>query len=165
MYIQRYSSDQLGPGAYISLEIAQWHMAGVNWDCAILADSTAWDHIDKALVPKIDDSCCDLLWWAGRKLLMQFYPAAKKVNAEILLPNQNNQNEMNRNEYLKSVGIPRFTTSNKVLLSQIERLGKLQLLILLMSIGMCGGLNIQMLRTAKTSQVAIGQVSRYSDVD
>ena len=88
-----------------------------------------------------------------KRLMLRFFCPTKIIKTR------------HRNEYLKSVGIPRFTTSNKVLLSQIERLGRLQLLIPLMSIGMCGGLNIQMLRTAKTSQVAISQVSKSSDVD
>ena len=64
VYIQGHSSDQLGPGAYISPIRADWPMADVNWDCAVLADSTAWNLVNKAWVPSVADDGCTPLWWA-----------------------------------------------------------------------------------------------------
>ena len=39
-------------------------MADVNWDCAVLADSTAWNLVNKAWVPSVADDGCTPLWWA-----------------------------------------------------------------------------------------------------
>ncbi|KAL9074799.1 MAG: hypothetical protein Q9157_004265 [Trypethelium eluteriae] len=62
-YKKGSSSDQLGPGVYISPVLGDWVMG--SWECAILADSDAWNKINKAWVPEIADDGCTPLWWSN----------------------------------------------------------------------------------------------------
>ncbi|KAI0887521.1 uncharacterized protein GGS22DRAFT_110619 [Annulohypoxylon maeteangense] len=133
------SSEQLGPGAYISPIRADWPMSDSNWDCAILADSTAWNLVNKAWVPETADDGCTPLWY--------------------------NKGKPNRDAYLSGIGGPGFTTSNTVLLSQIHQFEKLQILIPSSLMGKSGGLNLNVQCAAKTNQQGIGEISVYGDVD
>ena len=38
-------------------------MTDTNWDCAILADSDAWNLVNKAWVPETADDGCTPLWY------------------------------------------------------------------------------------------------------
>ncbi|KAI3320492.1 hypothetical protein HD806DRAFT_506599 [Xylariaceae sp. AK1471] len=138
-YKKGHSSDQLGPGAYISPIRGDWPMEDINWDCAILADSSAWNLVNKAWLPATADDGCTPLWWA--------------------------KGEPNRNAYLKDIGGPGFTTSNTVLLSQIDGFEKLQILIPPTLIGKSGGLNIVVQCAEKKNQQGIDEISVYGDVD
>ncbi|KAJ8123181.1 hypothetical protein ONZ43_g810 [Nemania bipapillata] len=95
------SSDQLGPGAYISPKRADWPLVPPDvWDCAILAESTAWNLANKAWVPKTADDGCTPLWY-----------------------NEGSKGVSNRDAYLQSIGGTGFTTSNTLLFSQISGTG------------------------------------------
>ncbi|KAI1460602.1 hypothetical protein F4805DRAFT_369146 [Annulohypoxylon moriforme] len=133
------SSEQLGSGAYISPRIGDWPMADTNWDCAILADSSAWNLVNKAWVPETADDGCTPLWY------------------EIGQPN--------RDAYLKEIGGPGFTTSNTVLISQIQGFEKLQILIPPSLMGKKGGLNIQVQCALKTNKQGINDISVYGEAD
>ncbi|KAI0965170.1 hypothetical protein F4678DRAFT_453672 [Xylaria arbuscula] len=141
------SSDQLGAGAYISPIRGDWPLVSPDvWDCAILADSSAWNLVNKAWVPKTADDGCTDLWYA--------------------------KGEANRNAYLKNIGGPGFTTSNTVLFSQISGTGgpgelpfKIQILIPETLYGSAGGLSINVQCAARTNQGGIDEISMYGDVD
>jgi hypothetical protein len=60
--------QQLGLGVYISPKFQDWYGQGNDiYDCAIFAsDSTAWDQVQKAWVPKSytdADGKCQELWY------------------------------------------------------------------------------------------------------
>ncbi|RDL34767.1 Uncharacterized protein BP5553_07895 [Venustampulla echinocandica] len=131
------SSDQLGEGVYISPRIADWPGASTNWDCAILADSNAWNLVNKAWVPASDG--CTPLWW--------------KIG------------DPNRPAYLKALGGSSFTPSNTALLSRIDGFELLQLLIPPQLLGAKGGLKISVQCAAKTDTEGIAAISIYGDVD
>jgi len=132
-----FSSDQLGPGVYISPRIADWDAAPTNWDCAILADSNAWNLVNKAWVPSING--CKPLWWG--------------------------KGAQNRPAYLTDIGGPSFTPSNTALLSQAEGFQKLQMLIPPQLLGTSGGLNIKVQCAAKADADGIERISIYGEVD
>ena len=70
-YKKGSSSDQLGPGAYISPILGDWPTSDAYWDCAIFADTLPWDLVNKAWVPATAEDGCTPLWWAngGRSFL------------------------------------------------------------------------------------------------
>ncbi|KAI2631043.1 hypothetical protein GGR54DRAFT_182687 [Hypoxylon sp. NC1633] len=139
VYQQGHSSDQLGPGAYISPILGDWPQeGGTFWDCAILADSTAWSSVNKAWLPESIGSCTPLWFSKG---------------------------EPNRNAYLQGLGAG-FTTSNTVLFSQIHGFKeKLQMLIPPTLMGSSGGLNIHVQCAQKSNTKDIADISIYGDVD
>ncbi|KAI1450687.1 hypothetical protein F5Y02DRAFT_365557 [Annulohypoxylon stygium] len=133
------SSEQLGAGAYISPRRGEWPMSDSFWDCAILADSSAWNLVNKAWIPETADDGCTPLW----------YDAGKP----------------NRDAYLKDIGGSGFTSSNTVALSQIHGFQLLQILIPSMLMGKKGGLNLEVQCAAKTNQKGIEEISIYGDAN
>ncbi|KAI0877250.1 hypothetical protein GGS24DRAFT_161912 [Hypoxylon argillaceum] len=144
------SSDQLGPGAYTSPTRGDWPLVPPDvWDCAILADSSAWNIANKAWVPKTADDGCTALWY-----------------------DKGGNGVSNRNAYLQSIGGAGFTTSNTVLFSQISGTGgegelpyKVQILIPKTLFGSSGGLNLNVQCAARSNQEGIDEISLYGDVD
>ncbi|KAF2237047.1 hypothetical protein EV356DRAFT_512314 [Viridothelium virens] len=135
----RVTLSQTGKGSYLSPKLGDW--AAGTWYCAILADSAAWDQVNKAWMPPND--CDKPLWW--------------------------DQGEPNRNEYLKNMGGPGFTTDNTVIFSKID-LGqngdkKLQMQIPPSLIGGKGGLQFPVQCAATTDQAALRSLESYGDVD
>ena len=55
------SSEQLGSGVYISPKLGDWAGSAIGLYCAILADSSAWNLVNKAWVPEVDG--CKPLWY------------------------------------------------------------------------------------------------------
>ncbi|KAI1771034.1 hypothetical protein F4818DRAFT_220325 [Hypoxylon cercidicola] len=137
VYSKSHSSDQLGPGAYISPTRGDWPLQGDTfWDCAILADSSAWDRVNKAWVPEFGTDPCTPLWYS--------------------------KGESNRNAYLGDLG---FTASNTVLLSKIDGFEKLQILVPPALIDKSGGMNFNVQCAKQTNQQGIAAISIYGDVD
>ncbi|XXG96284.1 hypothetical protein Hte_002565 [Hypoxylon texense] len=135
------SSDQLGPGAYISPILGDWPLEGEQfWVCAILADSTAWDSLNKAWVPETSN-ICGPLWYA--------------------------QGAPNRNTYLQDVGGSGFTTSNTVLLSKITGFHpeKLQILIPKAILDQKNGLKFNVQCVQQTDKQGIADISVYGNID
>ncbi|KAI0157857.1 hypothetical protein GGR52DRAFT_179179 [Hypoxylon sp. FL1284] len=135
------SSDQLGPGAYISPIPEDWPLEGDQfWVCAILADSSAWNLVNKAWMPDESDDCGPL-WYS--------------------------QGETNRNKYLRDVGGQGFTTSNIVLLSKITGFHpeKLQILIPKAILGKKDGLKFNVQCAQQTNRQAVAEIAVYGNVD
>lgn len=64
----RVTLSQTGKGSYLSPKLGDW--AAGTWCCAILADSAAWDQVNKAWMPPND--CDKPLWWdQGGKMLIR----------------------------------------------------------------------------------------------
>ncbi|ELR06920.1 hypothetical protein VC83_05928 [Pseudogymnoascus destructans] len=88
------SSDQLGQGVYLSPVLGDWPGEANGYFCAILADSTAWNNINKVYMPKeTTDESPKPLWFT--------------------------QGVPNRPAFLMTVGGRGYTTANTVLISPI----------------------------------------------
>ncbi|KAH0556558.1 hypothetical protein GP486_005585 [Trichoglossum hirsutum] len=133
------NSQQLGPGVYISPVYADWAGAANDpWYCVILADSDAWNLVNKAWIPGTDG--CKELWWG--------------------------KGADNRAAYLKDIAGPGATPANTVLLSQIDGFQKLQLLIppeLLDANG--GGLKIKAQCAAASDTAGSDAIKAFGDVN
>lgn len=57
------NSEQLGEGVYITPTLGEWESSLELWQCAVSADETAWNSVNKAWVPAIDEDDCKALWW------------------------------------------------------------------------------------------------------
>ncbi|KAI9662745.1 MAG: hypothetical protein M1829_006140 [Trizodia sp. TS-e1964] len=131
------SSQQIGPGTYLSPTLGDWPGAGTSWYCAILADSGPWNLANKAWVPQTDG--CKPLWWA--------------------------QGVPNIPAYLTSVGGPGFALDNTVLLSQISGFQKLQLTIPQQLHGASGGLNLVAQCAAISDTAGVEALKAYGSAD
>lgn len=140
----RPSSDQLGPGVYISPKAGDWFPSPGKYVCALYADTTQWDPANKAWVPeKItvnfdtpseDDEGCIPAWWMGNGT----WPQKDCMLLSLCLPLTDLMPcsvapEFGRSKYLTQIGGPGFTADNTVLISQIDMRDlprtKLQMLI------------------------------------
>ncbi|KAI9651611.1 MAG: hypothetical protein M1829_002592 [Trizodia sp. TS-e1964] len=93
------SSAQIGPGTYISPKLGEWPGDANDWYCAILADASAWNLVNKAWLPETGGG--KPLWKA--------------------------QGAPNVPAFLKKLGGPGFTVANTVLFSKISGNELLQL--------------------------------------
>ncbi|KAJ4145453.1 hypothetical protein LMH87_004303 [Akanthomyces muscarius] len=138
VYTGSQSSDQLGPGVYISPKLGEWPGPDDGWYCAILADSTPWNPTNKAWVPKTDNNGKALWWKAG---------------------------ETNRAAYLKQIGGSGFKPENTILLSQIEGFPLLQLLIPPQLIKNPKVLKTTTQCAAKTDTAGVKAIAAHGNVD
>ncbi|KAM3466624.1 hypothetical protein MY5147_001949 [Beauveria neobassiana] len=132
------SSDQLGPGVYISPKYGDWPGQPNGWDCVILADSTPWNPVNKAWVPEKNDQGQNLWWNAGATA---------------------------RAAYLKTIGGSNFTPENTVLLSQIQGFQLLQLLIPPQLVKDPKYLKTTTQCAAKSDTAGIEAIKKYGPVD
>ncbi|KAI1096564.1 hypothetical protein F5B19DRAFT_437063 [Rostrohypoxylon terebratum] len=133
------SSDQIGAGAYISPKIGDWPTSDEYWDCAVLAESSAWNLVEKAWIPEYADNGCTPLWW--------------------------DKGASNRKAYLKDLGGAIMTPDNTVVMSIAEGFNKLQLLIPPGLMGAKAGLNLKVQCAAKKDTDAIKRISLYGEAD
>ncbi|ATY59028.1 hypothetical protein A9K55_002230 [Cordyceps militaris] len=137
VWTQSQSSDQLGPGVYISPNLGDWPATPSDWYCVILADSTPWNPTNKAWVPERHNG--KALWW--------------------------NAGAANRAAYLREIGGSNFRPDNTVRLSIISGFRLLQLLIPPELIKDPNHLKTRTQCAAKTDEAGVRAIAAYGPVD
>ncbi|OAA56763.1 hypothetical protein ISF_07279 [Cordyceps fumosorosea ARSEF 2679] len=137
VYTGSQSSDQLGPGVYISPNFGDWPGSPDGWVCAILADALLWNPVNKAWVPE---------FWNGKPLWWK-------------------KNEANMVAYLKNIGGSNFVMTNTIRLSIIDGFRLLQLLIPGNMVENRKILNTRTQCAAKTDKKGIEAIKAYGSVD
>ncbi|EGX87934.1 hypothetical protein CCM_09557 [Cordyceps militaris CM01] len=160
VWTQSQSSDQLGPGVYISPNLGDWPATPSDWYCVILADSTPWNPTNKAWVPERHNG--KALWWNAGVAGM---PSVSVAVLPSLLTTREQKKAANRAAYLREIGGSNFRPDNTVRLSIISGFRLLQLLIPPELIKDPNHLKTRTQCAAKTDEAGVRAIAAYGPVD